>query len=136
MEVFGSYMRQKHQKPKRGFKTNSKSYLNQVPILGDKGMIYTTPNSNGNYYFRTWIAEEAKYYRVGLRTKVQEDAIKSGEDEMLDILNKLKQGHKIFGMSWGGIYVIFSWNIPKIGLIRIGSPKEDILLSKRKLTGG
>ena len=68
-------MRQKHQKPKRGFKTNSKSFLNQVSILGDKGMVYTTPQSNGNYYFRTWIAEEGKYYRVGLRTKVQEDAI-------------------------------------------------------------
>ena len=107
MEVFGSYMRQKHQKPKRGFKLDSKTYSNQVPILGGKGVVYTTPQSNGNYYFRTWIAEEAKNYRVGLRTKIQEDAVKSGEDEMLDILNKLKQGHKIFGMSWGDLGNLF-----------------------------
>ncbi|HJO74484.1 MAG TPA: hypothetical protein QGH84_04660, partial [Rhodospirillales bacterium] len=94
-------MRPKHQKPRRGYKTQSKSFLNQVPILGDKGMIYTTPQSNGNYYFRTWIGEEGKYYRVGLRTKNEIDAIKLGEGEMLDILSKIKQGHKIFGSGWG-----------------------------------
>ena len=53
----------KHEKPKRGFKdTNSKSYLDQHPILGDKGMIYITPYSNGKWYFRTWIAEEISIY--------------------------------------------------------------------------
>ena len=94
-------MRPKHQKPRRGYKTNSRSFLNQVSILGDKGMIYTTPQSNGNYYFRTWIAEEGKYYRRGLQTKNEIDAIILGEEEMLDILSKIKQGHKIFGSGWG-----------------------------------
>ena len=55
--------RPKHAKNKTGFKTKSDAYLNQVPILGDKGVIYTTPQSGGNYYFRTWIPEEKKYYR-------------------------------------------------------------------------
>ena len=36
-------------------------------------MIYTTPHSNGNYYFRTWVAEEKKYVRKGLKTKVLKD---------------------------------------------------------------
>ena len=68
----------KHAKPKTGYKEQSKAFLNQYDILGGKGMIYTTPQSNGNYYFRTWIAEERKYVRKGLRTKILEDAIKEG----------------------------------------------------------
>ena len=57
--------RKKHAKPRQGFKEeNSKSYLDQHPILGDKGMIYITPYSNGKWYFRTWIAEENKYKEI------------------------------------------------------------------------
>ena len=41
--------RKKHAKPKKGFKTKSDAFLNQVPILGGKGVIYTTPQSGGNY---------------------------------------------------------------------------------------
>ena len=93
----------KHAHPKTGFKTESKAFLNQHDILGGKGMIYTTPASNGNFYFRTWIAEEKKYVRKGLRTKVLEDAIKKGEDEMLGILTKLNTGHTIFGIGWGDV---------------------------------
>jgi len=37
--------RPKHSKNKTGFKTKSDAYLNQVPILGDKGVIYTTPST-------------------------------------------------------------------------------------------
>jgi len=36
-----------------------------------------------------------------LRTKNEIDAIKLGENEILDILSKIKQGHKIFGSGWG-----------------------------------
>ena len=46
----------KFAKPRRGYKTeNSKSDIDQHPILGDKGMIYITPYSNGKWYFRTWV---------------------------------------------------------------------------------
>lgn len=89
----------KHAKPPKGFTKTSKAYLNQVEILGGKGCIYTTPQSNGNYYFRTWIKEEKKYFRKGLRTKNREDAIQKGENEMLGILTKLNQGAKIFGIT-------------------------------------
>ena len=91
----------KHAKAKKGFKTKSDAYLNQVPILGDKGVIYTTPQSGGNYYFRTWIAEERKYVRKSLRTSDLDQAIKLGENEMLGILSQLNTGHKVFGLSWG-----------------------------------
>ena len=94
-------MRTKFAKGKRGFKKESKQFLNQVSVYGGRGMVYTSPESNGSYYFRTWIAEEGKYFRKGLRTKVKSDAVKQGEDVMLDILTKIKNGHKIFGMSWG-----------------------------------
>ena len=93
-------MRTKWVKKRTGYKTDSKTYLNQISILGDKGAIYTTPKSNGNYYFRTWISEEQQYYRLSLRTKSKVDALKRGEDEMLDILSKIKNGYTIFGMSW------------------------------------
>ena len=97
-------MRTKWVKKRTGYKTDSKTYLNQISILGDKGAIYTTPKSNGNYYFRTWISEEQQYYRLSLRTKSKVDALKRGEDEMLDILSKIKNGHTIFGMSWEEIF--------------------------------
>jgi integrase len=95
--------RTKHKKEKRGYKTKSNAFLNQVPILGGKGVIYTTPESNGNYYFRTWIPEEKRYVRIGLRTKDVDVAIKKGDNEMLGILTKLNQGHKVFGVSWGEV---------------------------------
>ena len=97
----------KHAKPKTGFVKESKTYLNQVEILGGKGCIYTTPQSNGNYYFRTWVAEENKYVRKSLRTKDREDAILKGETEMLGILTKINQGHKIFGISIGEVAAQF-----------------------------
>lgn len=93
--------RPKHAKNKTGFKTKSDAYLNQVPILGDKGVIYTTPQSGGNYYFRTWIPEEKKYYRKSLRTNDLDQAIKLGENEMLGILSKINTGHRVFGLSFG-----------------------------------
>ena len=59
-----SHPRKKHKHPKVGFKTTeSKAYLNQEEILGGKGVIYTTPASNGKYQFRTWIGSEEKYFR-------------------------------------------------------------------------
>jgi len=93
--------KKKHQKPKQGFKEeNSKSYLDQHPILGDKGMIYITPYSNGKWYFRTWIPEENKYLRKSLRTTNKEDAISLAEKEYLDVYATIQKGHKIFGMTF------------------------------------
>ena len=94
-------VRKKHEKSKRGFKQTSDAFLNQVEILGGKGVIYTTPYSNGNYYFRTWIKDEKKYIRKSLRTKILDDAITMGENEMLGVMTKIKQGHKVFGVTFG-----------------------------------
>jgi len=90
----------KHAKKKTGFKKDSVAFLNQVAILGDKGMIYTTPDSGGNYYFRTWIAAEKKYFRKSLRTTNRTEAIQLGETEAIGIMSKIKTGHKVFGLSW------------------------------------
>ena len=97
-------VRKKHQKPKQGYKTeNTSAYLDQHPILGDKGMIYITPYSNGKWYYRTWIAEEKKYYRKSLRTTDKKDAIKLAEDEYIGIRSTLDRGHKIFGMNFSQV---------------------------------
>ncbi|MFW2330817.1 MAG: hypothetical protein ACN4E2_00755 [Nitrospinota bacterium] len=77
--------RPKHAKNKTGFKTQSDSYLNQVPILGDKGVIYTTPQSGGNYYFRTWIPEEKNSILFGMSKQF---------DELSNfILNEMRMSH-------------------------------------------
>lgn len=81
----------------------SKAYLNQHPIYGGKGVIYTTPASNGIYQFRCWISAEKKYYRKTLQTRSRTEAVRLGEEEMLGILTKVNSGHRIFGLSWGEI---------------------------------
>lgn len=81
--------------------SDSSAYLNQIPIYGGKAVIYTTPASNGIFQFRCWIPEEKKYFRKTLRTRIREEAIRLGEEEMLGVLTKVKTGHKIFGHSWG-----------------------------------
>ena len=72
---------------KRTKTENTKDYQNQIQILGGKGMVYTTPESNGNFYFRTWVSSSKKYYRKSLRTKDRTDAIRIGEEMMVEILD-------------------------------------------------
>jgi homospermidine synthase len=67
--------RLKHAKNKTGFKVKSGAYLNQVPILRDKSVIYTIPQPGGNHYYRTWIPEEKRYYLKSLRTNDLDQAI-------------------------------------------------------------
>lgn len=85
----------------------SKQYLNQERVLGGKGMIFTTPASNGNYYFRCWVASANKYYRKGLRTKDRAEAMQKGETIMVDILSKTKAGHKLFGLYFKEVCDLF-----------------------------
>ena len=93
--------RKKHAKPRTGFKTEgSSAYLEQHEILGGKGMVYITPYSNGNWYFRTWISEEGKYLRKSLRTKNKKDAIALAEKEYLKVYATLDKGFKIFGLNF------------------------------------
>ena len=88
-------------------KPDTKSYQNQYDIFGGKGVIYTTPQSNGNYQLRVWIPEEKTYYRISLHTKIFNDAVALAEEEMLNILSKIKNGHKIAGSSWEELCELF-----------------------------
>ena len=85
----------------KSYNLQSKSFLNQEPIFGGRGYIYTTTASNRTYQFRTWVQSEKHYFRKSLRTKIKADAIKIGEELMVSILSKVQQGHKISGFSWG-----------------------------------
>ena len=97
-------VRKKHLKPRQGYsQENTSSYLDQHPILGDKGMIYVTPYSNVKWYFRTWIPKEKKYLRKSLRTTNKKDAIALAEKEYLGVYATLQQGHKIFGMTFAEV---------------------------------
>lgn len=86
---------------------DSKCFQNQQEIYGGKGVIYTTPKSNGNYYLRVWIKEQSYYFRKSLRTTLLSDAITLAEQEVLSILTKVKTGHKISGTSWEELCEMF-----------------------------
>jgi len=86
---------------------DTKTYQNQYRVFGDKAIIFTTKASNGTYNFRMWIPEEQLYYRKSLRTKLLSDALTLAEQEVLSLLTKLKNGHKIAGSSWGELCKLF-----------------------------
>lgn len=86
---------------------DSKCFQNQHPIYGGKGIIYTSPQSNGNYNLRVWIKEESHYFRKSLRTRIFGDAVILAEQEVLSILTKINNGHKIAGSSWGELCELF-----------------------------
>ena len=58
-----------------------------------KGMIYTTPDSGGNYYFRTWFRRKEVLSQVSPHCNLTE-AIQLGETEAIGIMSKIKTGHK------------------------------------------
>lgn len=87
--------------------SDSKTYLDQYPIFGGKAIIYTTPKSGGNYALRMWIPEEQHYYRKSLRTKVLNDAINLAEQDVMMIMTKIRNGHKISGSSWSELCSTF-----------------------------
>ena len=95
----------KHNHPKKGYTTNGKlSNVDQHEIImGQLRAIVYLPhsryNTGGNWYFRHWVTEENKLIKKSLRTKDKDTAIRLGEDELLGIITKLRQGHKVFGLS-------------------------------------
>jgi len=86
---------------------DTKTYQNQYRVFGDKAIIFTTKASNGTYNFRMWIPEEQLYYRKSLRTKLLSDALTLGEQEVISLLTKLRNGHKISGSSWEELCKLF-----------------------------
>ena len=67
-----------------------------------RGIVYLLHEKyqcGGNWYFRHWVSDVNKLIKKSLRTKDKETAIRLGEDELLGIVTKQRQGHKVFGLS-------------------------------------
>lgn len=78
----------------------SKSFKEQHEILGGKGVVYRTTQNGDFWQFRTWIPEEKKYFRRSLKTRDFSTALRRGEEECFEIWARLKNGTKIFGITW------------------------------------
>jgi integrase len=85
----------------------SKCFLNDESILGGKGKIYTTPQSNGNYYVRAWIPEQKYTLRQSLRTKNHKQALKLAEKVLFDIYAKVHRGESLVGLIWNELCDLF-----------------------------
>lgn len=71
-----------------------------------------TKASGQVYQLRMWIPEEGKYYRITLRTKDLETAIKRGEDEVFRVLGEIHSGKKIFGITLGQLVELYlEWRL-------------------------
>ena len=85
----------------KSYSEQSKTYQNQQEILGGKAYIYTTKQSGGNYYVRSWVADQKYYFRQSLRTTDKANAIKKAETVIFDLYAKVQGGYSIRGLSWG-----------------------------------
>ena len=97
--------KKKHSHPQKGYDTKGlMSAVEQHEIVMGKlrGVVYLPHPKNqngGNWYFRHWVSSEQKQIKKSLRTTDKETALQLGEDELLGIVTKQRQGHKVFGLS-------------------------------------
>lgn len=71
---------------------------NEVKI-GTLGKACIYQNEYDVWQFRTWLADENKYYRISLRTKQRADALEKAEDLYAELRVAKKQGRKYFSIS-------------------------------------
>ena len=67
---------------------------NEVKI-GTLGKACIYQNEYDVWQFRTWLADENKYYRISLRTKQRADALEKAEDLYAELRVAKKQGKNI-----------------------------------------
>lgn len=79
----------------------TKTFIDQHPILGGDAVVYRTRQNGQIYQFRTWISGEKKYYRKTLKTRDLETALERGKQLFYDIQLELRSGRKLFGLKIG-----------------------------------
>jgi integrase len=81
-------------------------------VLGGKAKVCRTRASGNVYQLRMWISGESKYYRVTLKTKDLDTALKRGEDEVFKVLGEVHSGKKIFGITLGQLIELYlDWRL-------------------------
>jgi site-specific recombinase XerD len=73
----------------------------QVILFGTaRATIYRRPDvQRGSWYFRTYLKAERRQYKASLKTTDRREAIKFAENELVDILAKVKSGQRILSLS-------------------------------------
>ncbi|WP_135076511.1 hypothetical protein [Terasakiella sp. SH-1] len=79
----------------------TKTFVDQHPILGGDAVVYRTRQNGEIYQFRCWISAEKKYYRKTLKTRDLETALERGKQLFYDIQLQLRTGRKMFGLKVG-----------------------------------
>jgi integrase len=81
-------------------------------VLGGKAKVCRTRASGKVYQLRMWIPGESKYYRVTLKTRDLDTALKRGEDEVFKVLGEVHSGKKIFGITLGQLIELYlDWRL-------------------------
>jgi integrase len=72
-------------------------FQNNIPIMDGAAFLFTIPQSNGVWQFRTWVDEENRQFRKSLRTKDLDQAMARGRETFFEIMGATKSGKKLFG---------------------------------------
>ena len=106
--------------PKKN-KTN-KSH-SQHHILDGTALIYKRESNSNVWQFRMYVSNEHKDYRVSLRTRDFESAVKKGRNLVLELSSQVHRGMKVFGISLGELtekYLKYQHNDVLVGDIVVG----------------
>ena len=82
-------------------------FQNNIPIVDGAAHLFTIPQSNGVWQFRTWIEEEKRQFRKSLRTKDLDQAMVRGRETFFEIMGATKSGKKLFGEKFSTFAEIF-----------------------------
>ena len=106
--------------PKKN-KTN-KSH-SQHYVLDGAALIYKRESNLNVCLFLMYVSNEQKDYRVSLRIKDFESAVKKGRNLVLELSSQVHRGMKVFGISLGELtekYLKYQHNDVLVGDIVVG----------------
>tara|TARA_B100000953_G_C17886460_1_gene379791 strand:+ start:140 stop:511 length:372 start_codon:yes stop_codon:yes gene_type:complete len=99
-------------------KSHSQNY-----VLDGAALIYKRESNLNVCLFLMYVSNEQKDYRVSLRIKDFESAVKKGRNLVLELSSQVHRGMKVFGISLGELtekYLKYQHNDVLVGDIVVG----------------
>ena len=99
-------------------KSHSQNY-----VLNGAALIYKRESNLNVCLFLMYVSNEHKDYRVSLRTRDFESAVKKGLNLVLELSSQVHRGMKVFGISLGELtekYLKYQHNDVLVGDIVVG----------------
>ena len=106
--------------PKKNKTDNSHS---QNYVLNGAALIYKRESNLNVCLYLMYVSNEQKDYRVSLRIKDFESAVKKGRNLVLELSSQVHRGMKVFGISLGELtekYLKYQHNDVLVGDIVVG----------------